>query len=373
MKHTVGQLLEVVYRYFPRGIGRPDPNQFWQDDSQREQTEEHARLVAARIQASKDERWHAMRRRISERFPDVLLMNRSLHLPAGACDACYSFTVDLPNAPDRRTLWFHVSFLAPYYVVYSYRMTDFVRPPAGFVVPYGINFSIPRSALGPDLVLNPYDERLHSATVTRHELTFDLAPDERPYATWIAHDIESTFGCEPMPPEVGTTLVPGVVVGMRGATLYDCLFTIDSQWVEPSPPERGAVVTLEPSSLTARFIGVLTVLQAHYQIGILLDLPRMIQQMPEPYRQSFGLYWSASTDGFLHKDKMLEELARMRPHDESPKTLRAMAAKRELEALVASWDGEGEPPAAMVAWASSFLASWPVDSVADLRADPPMT
>ena len=53
--------------------------------------------------------------------------------------------------------------------------------------------------------------------------------------------------------------------------------------------------------------------------------------------------------GFLHKDKMLEELARMRPHDESPKTLRAMAAKGELEALVASWDGEGEPPVAMVA------------------------
>jgi hypothetical protein len=38
-----------------------------------------------------------------------------------------------------------------------------------------------------------------------------------------------------------------------------------------------------------------------------------------------------------------------------------MAAKRELEALVASWDGEGEPPAAMVAWASRFLASWPFD------------
>ncbi|WP_433934183.1 hypothetical protein AB3662_06745 [Sorangium cellulosum] len=369
MRHTIGQLLEIVYRYHPRGIGGPDPHQFWQDDSHGEHTEEHARLVAARIQASKDERWHAMRRRISERFPDLPLMNRSLHLPAGLYDACYSFTVDLPNAPDRRTLWFHVSFLAPYYVVYSHRMIDLVRPPVGFVVPYGINFSISRSALGPDLVLNPDDERLHSATVTRHELTFDLAPDERPCATWIAHEIESTFGSEPMPPDVGATLVPDVVVGMRGAMLYDCLFTIDRQWVEPSPPESGAVVTLDPSSLTERFIAVLTVLRAHYQIGILLDLPRMIQQMPEPYRQSFGLYWSASTDGFLHKDKMLEELARMRPHDESRKTLRAMAAKRELEALVASWDGEGEPPAAMVAWASSFLANWPVNSVADLRAD----
>ncbi|WP_437645272.1 hypothetical protein [Sorangium sp. So ce362] len=33
------------------------------------------------------------------------------------------------------------------------------------------------------------------------------------------------------------------------------------------------------------------------------------------------------------------------------------AATHKLEAPVASWDGEGEPPAAMVAWASSFLAS----------------
>ncbi|XXY51765.1 hypothetical protein WME91_11550 [Sorangium sp. So ce269] len=371
MKHTVGQLLEIVYRYFPRGIGDPDPHQFWQDDSRREQTEEHARLVAARIQASKDERWHALRRRISDRFPDVLLMNRSLHLPAGSCDACYSFTISQPSTRDHRTIWFHVSFLAPYYVVYSYRMIDVIKRPRGFVVPYGINFSISRSALGPDLVLNPYDERLHSATVARHELVYDLAPDEQSYATWVAHEIESIFGCEPMSPQVGTTLVPDVMVSMRGATLYDCLFTIDRQWVEPSPPEGEAVVTLEPSSLTERFIAVLTVLRAHYQIGMLLDWPRIIQGLPEPYRQSFGLYWSESTDGFLHKDKMLEELARMRPHDESPKTLRAMAAKRELEALVASWDGEGEPPAAMVAWASSFLASWPLDSVADLRADLP--
>ncbi|WP_437631637.1 hypothetical protein [Sorangium sp. So ce854] len=363
MRHTVGQLLEIVYRYHPRGIGGPDPHQLWQDDSHGEQAEEHARLVAARIQASKDERWHAMLRRISERFPDVPLMNRSLHLPAGLYDACYSFTVDLPNAPDRRTLWFHVSFLAPYHVVCSDRMIDLVRPPAGFVVPYGINFSIPRSALGPDLVLNLEDERLHGATVTRRELTFDLAPDERPCATWIAHEIESTFGSEPMPPEVGTTLVPGVVVGMRGATLYDCLFTMDRQWVEPSPPERGAVVTLDPSSLTERFVTVLTVLRAHHQLGMILALPGLLQEMPEPYRKSPAVYWSASTDGFLHKDKMLAELANMRPNDGSPTTVRAMAAKRELEALVGSWDGHGEPPAAMVAWASRFLASWPLESV----------
>ncbi|XXY52688.1 hypothetical protein WME91_16290 [Sorangium sp. So ce269] len=362
MKHTIDQLLDVVYRYYPRGIEGPDPHKFWQDDSHREQTEEHARIVAARIQASKDERWHVMQRHISERFPDVLLMNQSLHLPAGGCDACYSFTVSPPNAPDSRTLWFHVSFLAPYYAVYSYRLFDVIKPPDGFVVPHGINFSFSRAALGPDLVLNPNDERMNSATVTRDEITFNLAPDEQFYATWIINEIESTFDCELMPPEIGTTLVPDVVVSMRGATLYDCLFTINHQWLNRAPPEGPAVVTLDTSSLTDRFIAVLTVLRAHYHIGMALDLPRMIQEIPEPYRHSYGVYWSASTDGFLHKDKMQEELARMRPHDESTKTLRAIAAKRELEALVAAWDGKGEPPAAMVAWASSFLASCPLDS-----------
>ncbi|WP_437753701.1 hypothetical protein [Sorangium sp. So ce1389] len=162
MKHNLDELLDIIYRYYPRGISGPDPHRIWQDDSRREQTEEHARLVAARIQASKDERWHAIWRRISERFPDALLMNRSLHLPAGGADACYSFTIDLPKAPDHRTLWFHVSFLAPYYVVYSCRMFDVVKPPGGFVVPYGVNFHFSRSALGTDLVLNPDDDRLHS-------------------------------------------------------------------------------------------------------------------------------------------------------------------------------------------------------------------
>ncbi len=126
---------------------------------------------------------------------------------------------------------------------------------------------------------------------------------------------------------------------------------------------RGAGVTLDPRCLTERFITVLTVLRAHHQIGMILALPELLRKMPEPTRKSPAVCWSASTDGFLHKDKMLEELASMRPHDASPEALRAMAAKRELEALVDSWDGEGEPPAAMVAWATSFLASWPLDSV----------
>ena len=120
MNHTLDELLDIVYRYYPRGVGSHDQL----DDPRIKETEEHARLVAARRRAAADERWHAMRRRISERFPDAPLMNHSLHLPTGALDACYSFTIYLPNATDGRTLWFHVSFLAPYYIIYSSRRIE---------------------------------------------------------------------------------------------------------------------------------------------------------------------------------------------------------------------------------------------------------
>ncbi|WP_437808608.1 hypothetical protein [Sorangium sp. So ce1078] len=370
MKHSLNELLDIIYRYYPRGVGITDDV----DVQLRNATEEHARLVAARIRASKDDRWHIMLRRVEGRFPGMV-MNESLHLPSGGCDGCYSFSLDLTETTGR-TLRFQVSFLAPYYIIHGSRTVEIVKQLRDvFIVDFrGMHFRVSRSPLDPRFISNPDHESPRAVTIKREYVTFELSPDEEPYADWVAQEIEATFGCERMPPEVGTALVPAVATGLRipgEVRVYDCLFS-EHEWVKPSPSDVPAPgVSVDVTSLTERLVAVLTVLRAHHQIGILLDLPRMIQQLPEPYRQSFGVYWSVSTDGFLHKDKMLEELARMRPHDESRKTLRAMAAKRELEALVASWDGEGEPPAAMVAWASSFLANWPVNSVADLRADLP--
>jgi hypothetical protein len=74
MRHTVEDLLAIVYRYYPHGIAAPGDL----CDPRRKETEEYARLVAARKKAAADERWHAMRRRVAERFPR--LMNYSLHL-----------------------------------------------------------------------------------------------------------------------------------------------------------------------------------------------------------------------------------------------------------------------------------------------------
>ncbi|MDC0678271.1 hypothetical protein [Sorangium atrum] len=360
MNHSIDELIDIVYRYYPRGVGILDDGDI--DVQQYAETEEHDRLVRARIQASKVDRWHDLLRRIQDGFPGRF-MNHSLHLPAGGCDACYSFSIDMPESTGR-TLWFHVSFLVPYYIVHSERTIDIVkRTRDSFSVKFlGLHFIVPRSPFDPRFVARP-DDGQKFAIIGREYAAFDLLPDEQRCAEWISGDIEATFGCERMPPEIGTVLVPEVMTSVRlpgEVRLYDCLFTDYHRWVEPSPSDEPAPgVQVEASNLTQPFIAVLTVLTALY--GILWPL------MPE--LQSGSCYCVVETDGVLRKDELTDKLAKIRVLLEPPKTSWGIAAKREfeaatreLEALVASWDGEGEPPAAMVAWAWSFLASWPVNS-----------
>ncbi|AUX25509.1 hypothetical protein SOCEGT47_060560 [Sorangium cellulosum] len=232
MKHSVSDLLDVVYRYYLRGIDGIE-----QADIQRyKETEEYGRLVAARRLAAADERWPALLRRIEGRFPDSHVMNDSLHLPTGSLDACYSFSFSL--AATGRTLWFKISFLAPYYIVYGYRRVQFVRQPERFrTVVGGTKFFVPRSPRDPRLVSNSDEERLTSVTFDESYIDFELSADELPYLEWIARDIEATFGCERMPPEIGVVLVPDVTVNLPtvgDARLYDCLFTAGAEWVPSS-------------------------------------------------------------------------------------------------------------------------------------------
>ncbi|WP_437912482.1 hypothetical protein WME73_35945 [Sorangium sp. So ce302] len=63
---------------------------------------------------------------------------------------------------------------------------------------------------------------------TRQVISFELSPDEQPYAAGIAQEIEATWGYERMPPEVGNVVVPDVATNLRRlgeARLYDCLFS----------------------------------------------------------------------------------------------------------------------------------------------------
>ncbi len=364
VKHTQGELLDIIYRYYPRGVGIVDGDidiQLIYD------SEEHARLVAAQQKAVTDERWHAMQRRIDEHFPDATLVNYSRHLPGGQ-DACYSFLILPPEITGQEQLWFHVSFLAPYYIIFSSRLTDIVKEPrkdSFRVIWFGLHFQVQRSPFDPELIANVDDETRKLVTIKRRYITFDLLPDERPYAEWIAREIEAIFGCEPMPPEVGTVLVPDLATPQLPGEvrLYDCLFSAN-EWGRPSPadvPSSDACVN--PTNLTEPFLATLTVLAALYRTILFLS----------GHRKG---YCVASIDGILRKEHGLQTLTAIRRLIESPETPCSIAAKgklegamRELEELLAAWDGNGAPSDAMVAWASSFLASWDGGENEGLRED----
>ncbi|WP_437952241.1 hypothetical protein WME98_17025 [Sorangium sp. So ce296] len=176
---TRSELLDVVYRFYPRGVRCTEriyvpPNEPFYDD-----TEEHRRLVeAANRGRAEYPTWKAMIRRLGDRYG---LQNESLHLLAGGGDPAYSARIWLT---DETALSFHVSLLGPYY---------------GIHLP-GI-------------------------------------PEEESVAREIAREIEVTYpGHRPIPPELGNEVVPDVsmdTVLMGRATIYVCLFSVVWTWVDP--------------------------------------------------------------------------------------------------------------------------------------------
>jgi hypothetical protein len=239
MRNSVDELIGVVYKYYPRGLLINDPRY--------QESEQYRRLQAARRQAgANNETWRAMLRRLGDQFPENSVENRSLHLPTGTLDACYSARLSLPtNTPGEHyhDLGILVSFLVPYYIVYSLRNVDdrekleemkahraeparsisvFVPclPDTMFVLPAWLAKILPARMVVPEPPIEAY----------RNVIGFDFSPDEEPYAAWIAQDIESSWGYERMPPQVGKVIVPDVATNLRWlgeATLYDCLFSDD--------------------------------------------------------------------------------------------------------------------------------------------------
>lgn len=201
MRHSVNELLEVVYRFYPRNMWTPERGH----DPGYDDTRENRDLVAARRRAgAEEEPWRAMLRRLDARFPECSIQNQCLHLLSGGCDACYSAWLWIEQAPDQKErthcLAFWVSFVVPYYVIYSSRW----------------------------ICLDELDNE--GQPKERREIRFDLSPDEQPYGRAIEEEIKMTFGSdfEPMPPEIGKIIVPDVVPGLKimgEATLYDCLFS----------------------------------------------------------------------------------------------------------------------------------------------------
>ncbi|MFT3776043.1 MAG: hypothetical protein QM820_62660 [Minicystis sp.] len=174
------ELLEVVYRFYPRGIVSTSPGY---DDT----PERRRQVEAARVGAAEYPTWKAMIRRLRARYE---VNDLSLHILSGSVDPAYTAKLVVPGKEaealdlDRRLgvfmrFGFRVSLLGPYYLIH--RTDD---------------------------------------------------PDEEPCARDVAREIEATYrGYEPVPPELGNVVVPDVAldtVGPGEVTVYDCLLL--SHW-----------------------------------------------------------------------------------------------------------------------------------------------
>jgi hypothetical protein len=237
MKHTLDELLAMAYRYYPRGLSVDDPRY--------KESEAWQRLVAERRRAGADcESWRRLLRRLGEQFSEYSVQNRSLHLAAGGADASYSAYVHLPvTTPGEhaRSFGFLISFLVPYYVIYSRRIVD---APAEKEKDRGENDDqvtwyigdtcyVGRKSDAPSHVLDELEEKKivePKEMSWRIERSFDVTPVEEPCVSWIAREIEAMFGHERMPPEIGEVIVADVATNLRSlgeATLYDCLLSDD--------------------------------------------------------------------------------------------------------------------------------------------------
>jgi hypothetical protein len=187
MKITRSNLLDVIYRHYPRGM-LPMPRIYVPpNEPVYHDTEEHLRLVeAANRGRAEYATWKAMIRRIGDRYD---LQNESLNLLSGGVDPAYSARIyrpkdwePVPPLRPRASLSFHVSLLGPYYGIHD-----------------------------------------------RGE------PDEKPAA--IAAEIEATYpDYQQIPPELGNETVPDVAADwalMGKATIYICLFSDVWTWVDP--------------------------------------------------------------------------------------------------------------------------------------------
>ena len=176
---TRSELLDIVYRFYPRGVFAYDRLNVPSGEIAYQDTEEHLRLVEASNRGRAEyPTWKAMIRRLGDRYG---LQNESMALFAGWPDPAYSARIWLTK---QTALSFHVSLLGPY---------------------YGIHL--------PGL------------------------PEEEPVAREVAREIEAAYpGYQTIPPELGNEVVPDVAVGVMGfgeATINVCLFSVVWTWVRP--------------------------------------------------------------------------------------------------------------------------------------------
>lgn len=194
MKHTTRELIELVYRFYPRGArgGVPGP----------ESSEENRRLLDTKARAAADlGRFREMLDRLTTRISGSSVFETLYLIPYGPehWDACLQANLKLPTVPPQdgaHELVMMVSVLVPYYLLYS-----------------SIHFNIK-------------GDRFGRAKHARSSWIF--TPAERPYVDEVAREIETTYGYERMSPEIGRLTVPLLEpdLGFTDVwTLFDYFFT----------------------------------------------------------------------------------------------------------------------------------------------------
>ena len=205
MKHSTEELIATAYEYYPQEIPSGDPRY--------DQTPEVLRQREARVLAvAQYKNWRPLLRRLMARFPEeqfpgVIVQNNSLEIEANTpesllwnrCLAGFLWHPVQTPKESNLSLIFLVSFVVPYYTIYSERhvfngqLTSKGKPSVDIVK------------------------------------SFNLSPDELPFATAIEEEIRTTFpDHEPILPEVGLTVVPNVQAGNKWfgeSTIFTCLFS----------------------------------------------------------------------------------------------------------------------------------------------------
>jgi hypothetical protein len=165
------ELVDLIYRFYPRGVRNIEREHVPPGEPVYADTEEHVRLIAAADRGRQEyPTWEAMIDRLDAHYD---LQNESLCLLGGGTDPAYSGRVWLILG--KTSINFHVSLLGPYY---------------GIQLP-GV-------------------------------------PEEESVAREVAREIEATYpGYQTIPPEIGNEAVPDVTVGVSfgTATIYSCLFS----------------------------------------------------------------------------------------------------------------------------------------------------
>lgn len=218
--HSVDELIQIAYRYYPRGARLLTQ----EGGGAEKQAIEQRRLGDACRQAYTERgTFVSLLDRLQVGLPDAEICYELTHLAAGV-GASYSADIVIPPKTDNHYLRLQVSVIAPCYVIAyhrAYRISGVTCPE--FPPPPGT----------PPYEIEPTDTPMPHGLVwseySPFETSLDLIPDHESYARIIASEMESTFpGYQLLAPEIGKQVVPDVIADpglcYKFPTLYDCLF-----------------------------------------------------------------------------------------------------------------------------------------------------